>query len=972
MRSVSKKLAIMSAVVLTLQTVASAGTLTWTGAASANWNAIDANWTGDATIYTAQNQNVGFEAAGDDVIFTDNFAGPTSIAVSALMNPNSITFADAGAGVTNYNFTGASPFGLSIVDPNDAPNRFPMVLTLDAGFNGKVTLNVASHANGRGWTNINGGILELANGASLPTNGSNAGFPGDVTLNGGSLYISNTTAGPGTTLLQGNLFVTENSIMGQSGTSVTNNQRIWGQTAAAVLNISPNKTLSINTNVSNTTGQFADLGANMASSSGTLSLGTTGGLLRFTTTQVGGTAVVYDAGTTNGTFRSTMASGSTMQMGMLTGGANTRLEGTNNGAQTYSIGTKPNSNGTFAGTIVDGHGNQTVFAAAANPTSITKAGATSTLTLGGNNTFGGQVFVAGGTLKMGNAGALGTPLASGAVNGANGNLVNPYSLGTIKGTSIQASPAVTGTLDLNGFSLAQEPLAMTGGVLTNTSGTAATLSADSVAGFQVTAIGSGYTSAPSVVVSGNATATASMGLGNFITLTNGGTRYRGNSSGVTLAGGGGTGASVVISYGMTNESFTTSNATAVGGIAANNVGAGYVPNAQIPVTISAPTQLNLNIPNVTATGYAQTNASGQVTNIVITNAGSGYIDSPATVTIPAPAGVYLDPLFVGTPVQAVAARAQAVNGNVNDRNWLTIVGLYVPTPGVGYSSVPTVTMPTPTVIAGSVTATASTNASSFVVTGVQINSVGSGYAGSTPTVTLSGGGGTGAVIQAVAPTLTLNVPAAGAPANQIGGNAGDMLLSLNVLGSGGFDKIGSNSVVLSGTNSYGGTTNVNAGKLFVNGMNTGAGAVNVASGGTLGGTGSIAGAVSIAAGGFLSPGASIETLAAGSADIDGTLVIEYDTTTADVLNVAGTLDITNATLDLNGLAPANAGPLFAYIIATYGNLVGGSFASVLDVPAGYSVNYAYQGNNIALVIPEPTSIAAVAGLACMALRRRRA
>jgi hypothetical protein len=45
---------------------------------------------------------------------------------------------------------------------------------------------------------------------------------------------------------------------------------------------------------------------------------------------------------------------------------------------------------------------------------------------------------------------------------------------------------------------------------------------------------------------------------------------------------------------------------------------------------------------------------------------------------------------------------------------------------------------------------------------------------------------------------------------------------------------------------------------------------------------------------------------------------------------------------------------------------------VLDVPAGYSVNYAYQGNNIALVIPEPTSIAAVAGLACMALRRRRA
>jgi len=59
---------------------------------------------------------------------------------------------------------------------------------------------------------------------------------------------------------------------------------------------------------------------------------------------------------------------------------------------------------------------------------------------------------------------------------------------------------------------------------------------------------------------------------------------------------------------------------------------------------------------------------------------------------------------------------------------------------------------------------------------------------------------------------------------------------------------------LNGNNTYNGNTAVSKGTLFVNGAPTGTGTVNVASGGTLGGTGTVAGAVSIASGGIIEAG----------------------------------------------------------------------------------------------------------------------
>ena len=127
-------------------------------------------------------------------------------------------------------------------------------------------------------------------------------------------------------------------------------------------------------------------------------------------------------------------------------------------------------------------------------------------------------------------------------------------------------------------------------------------------------------------------------------------------------------------------------------------------------------------------------------------------------------------------------------------------------------------------------------------------------------------------------------------------------------------------------------------------------------------------------GGHVAPGNSIGTLTvSGSMAISGTLDVEYDdslTQPIDLLNVSGTLDITAATVDFADISSGVLGlseP--AYVFATYGTLTGSQFASVVDLPTGYSINYAYAGNNIALV-PEPTA-ALLAGLGVLALLRRR-
>ena len=160
------------------------------------------------------------------------------------------------------------------------------------------------------------------------------------------------------------------------------------------------------------------------------------------------------------------------------------------------------------------------------------------------------------------------------------------------------------------------------------------------------------------------------------------------------------------------------------------------------------------------------------------------------------------------------------------------------------------------------------------------------------------------------------------------------------------NNISVNTALLDG-GTGGGLTKSGSGALYLNGVNTYTGATTV-SAGSLGGTGTIAGSVSVAAGANLSPGITTGVLGVGSATFAATATLTIDinnagSPTVDKLAVANNLNITNASLLITG-TPTQP----VYVIATYGTLTGGAFASVPSIP-GYTINYAYSGNQIALV-----------------------
>ena len=78
----------------------------------------------------------------------------------------------------------------------------------------------------------------------------------------------------------------------------------------------------------------------------------------------------------------------------------------------------------------------------------------------------------------------------------------------------------------------------------------------------------------------------------------------------------------------------------------------------------------------------------------------------------------------------------------------------------------------------------------------------------------------------------------------------------SISGTGRIEQAGTGTTILTGNNSYAGTTTVGAGTLLVNGDQSAAtGLTSVASGATLGGIGTIGGDVTIAGGATLAPGA---------------------------------------------------------------------------------------------------------------------
>jgi autotransporter-associated beta strand protein len=225
-------------------------------------------------------------------------------------------------------------------------------------------------------------------------------------------------------------------------------------------------------------------------------------------------------------------------------------------------------------------------------------------------------------------------------------------------------------------------------------------------------------------------------------------------------------------------------------------------------------------------------------------------------------------------------------------------------------------------------------------------------------------------------------------------------------GAVGLTKLGTGTLVLSGTNTYTGPTLVSAGTLSVNGSLASGSVVTVSSGATLGGTGTVSGALILSSGGLLSAGSG----GAGTLSIGGGLTLNGGSGTIFVMDLtkdaSGTagvswdkLSITGA---LNASALSSSSQLTIDLVGSTGvfdpsvNHTWASFIAATSItgfnPNGFNVDatglgtlnggtfaVVQDGNSLDLqflaAIPEPATMTMLAGFAALSLafvvRQRR-
>lgn len=223
--------------------------------------------------------------------------------------------------------------------------------------------------------------------------------------------------------------------------------------------------------------------------------------------------------------------------------------------------------------------------------------------------------------------------------------------------------------------------------------------------------GTGYlpTDNPQVAFSGGGsddtpilTASLSAGVVTLLTLSSGGTGYPDGTFPLTISGGGGSGATGTF----------TALAGAVTSLALTSGGTGYTGSP----TVSFP------IPG-TGAAINATEAGGAVTALAIVTGGSGYIPGTYALSFTGGGGSGAAATYTVNPSGVVASTT-------------------ITAPGTGYTSAPTVVIPTGSGAVAIASITSSSVSSITVVNG------GTNLTG-TPTLTIVGGGGSGAEATAV-------------------------------------------------------------------------------------------------------------------------------------------------------------------------------------------------------------------------------
>lgn len=219
---------------------------------------------------------------------------------------------------------------------------------------------------------------------------------------------------------------------------------------------------------------------------------------------------------------------------------------------------------------------------------------------------------------------------------------------------------------------------------------------------------------------------------------------------------------------------------------------------------------------------------------------------------------------------------------------------------------------------------------------------------------------TGGLAAVEGSTLRLTDASGRTEAIEIAGSPGERTFAGTITdaagGPGGIFIEGGDAFTLSGANTYTGVTVVENATLLVNnasGSGTGTGALIVMNGGELGGSGRVGGSVLIESGGGVRPDMTLTFDAA--VVLQGDVNLDLASAATESLLAAGELDIGSATLNLSTSNLTES----AYLLARYGSLTGGMFGSIIGLPAGYLIDYAFNdgsgSNHIALVLPPPPS-----------------
>ena len=818
---------------------------------------------------------------------------------------------------------------------------------------------------------------------------------GGAAVSGVTYIIGNSSTGVGTVTVDG------------VGSSVTGT----GVMAVGSAGIG---TLSITNGADVVTSSSVVVG-NVAGSTGTITVDGVGSTLTGTsglTVGVAGTgslaisngAAVASGGTT--TFGSSAGSigtvtvdgsGSTLtNSGLLVGNAgSSTLSITNNGAvngATVILGAASGGNGTVVvdgsgssmtgtGTLVVGHvatGNLVVtngadvsFGTGMQISNL--AGATGTVTVDGT---GSTLAMGTGGLWVGRSGLGTLTLSNGAALTSNGTDI--ASSATSGGSSVVVQSGAT-WIDTAGISIGSDSaghvIIQTGGQVSSTNLTAGIRAGGSGSTVTVAGAGSDLTISSginiasggdaSLLVTNSATATAlGLSVGNAATgaatVSGAGTLTTGNAMlGQTSAGNG----SVTVTG-------IGSSWTANGTITVGNSGVGTL-------TIDSGATVNSN-------GGVLANASGSTGSVVVTGTGSTWSDSGTLLVGNAGTGTLviddggLISVAAGTIV-GVASGSGTINLNATLGNQGVLETLALAS-GTGTSQA--------NFDGGILRATA--NNASFITSfsGTELNIAAGGLtiddAGFTVTTDTSAFSGTGALTKIGAGTVilvgdstysggttisagTLQLGNGGTTGSIVGNVTDNGTLAFNrsnlytfsgvISGGGNITQVGTGTTVLTAAHTYTGTTTVTAGTLAVGsvtspgGSLSGGGTITIASGGTLGGYGSVTGTVSN--GGTIAVANAITAFsgnANGNFTINGTL-LNSGLAQIGGTGIGNTLTVNNyignpgSTIGLNTFLGSDGSPSDLLVIDG-GTATGTSGLTITNIGGGGTLT---TGNGIKVI-----------------------